>query len=237
MKIAIIGYGKMGREIEQTAIERGHEVLFKFDVSNAHEFTTDKLKEADVAIEFTQPDSAYSNFLKCFEAGIPVVSGTTGWLDKMDEIKQKCEAGNTFFYASNFSLGVNLFFKLNANLGKLMNSVEGYDVSMSETHHTEKKDAPSGTAITLAEGLTEVFDRKSKWVKENAADDSELVIHSIRKDKVPGIHTIRYESDVDLIEITHSAKSRKGFALGAVMAAEFSLSRKGFLTMDDLLVF
>ncbi|NPA45481.1 MAG: 4-hydroxy-tetrahydrodipicolinate reductase, partial [Chlorobi bacterium] len=236
MRIALIGYGKMGKEIEKIAIERGHEIIFKFDITNNNEFTTDNLKKVDVAIEFTQPDSAYKNYLKCFEANIPVVSGTTGWLDNLPNIKSQCEGGKqTFFYASNFSLGVNLFFKLNKTLAQLMNKVEAYDVEISETHHTEKKDAPSGTAITLAEDIISNFNKKETWVKENAVNNSELVIHSYRKDKVPGLHTIKYESDVDYIEITHSAKSRKGFALGAVLAAEFTQKKSGFLTMNDLL--
>ena len=237
MKIALIGYGKMGKEIEKIALERGHEILYKFDLVDKENFIIDKLKKADVAVEFTQPDSAYSNYLKCFEAGIPVVSGTTGWLDKIEDIKQKCKKGSTFFYASNFSLGVNLFFKLNRALAELMNNVEAYDVAISETHHTEKKDAPSGTAITLAEDLLSVYDKKDKWLKEIAVNKTELAIRSIREDKVPGIHTIKYESDVDYIEISHSAKSRKGFALGAVLAAELTQKKSGFLSMDDLLDF
>ncbi len=238
MKIALIGYGKMGKEIEKIALERKHEILFKFDVSNKDDFTINNLKKTDVAIEFTQPESAYKNYLKCFEANIPIVSGTTGWLDKLPNVKFQCEQKNkTFFYASNFSLGVNMFFKLNTNLAKLMNNVEAYDASISETHHTEKKDAPSGTAISLAEDLIKNFNKKQIWVKEKAVNDTELVIRSYRKDKVPGLHTIKYESDVDYIEITHSAKSRKGFALGAVLAAEFTQNNKGFLTMNDLLDF
>ncbi len=236
MKIALIGYGKMGKEIEKIAIERGHEILFKFDINNSDEFTEDNLRKADVAVEFTQPDSAFENYLKCFAANIPVVSGTTGWLDKMPEIKSQCNLyGQTFFYASNFSIGVNLFFKLNNYLAKLMNKTEGYDVSIDETHHTEKKDAPSGTAVTIAEGIISELKNKSSWVKENAVNETEIAVRSFRKGKVPGIHTVKYESDVDYIEITHSAKSRKGFALGAVLAAEFTQKHKGFLTMDDLL--
>lgn len=237
MKIALIGYGKMGKEIEKIALERGHEILYKFDLVDKENFIIDKLKKTDVAIEFTQPDSAYKNYLKCFEAEIPVVSGTTGWLDKIEDIKQKCKKGSTFFYASNFSLGVNLFFKLNRALAELMNNVEAYDVEISEMHHTEKKDAPSGTAITLAEDLISVCDKKDKWVKEIAVNQTEIAIRSIREDKVPGIHTIKYESDVDYIEISHSAKSRKGFALGAVLAAELTQKKSGFLSMADLLDF
>ena len=241
LKIALLGYGKMGKEIEKIALERGHEIVFKFDITEKEDLNTANLRKADVAFEFTQPDSAYNNYLKCFEAGIPVVSGTTGWLDKIEDIKLKCQNGNTFFYASNFSLGVNLFFKLNRSLAKLINYVEDYDVSITEVHHIEKKDAPSGTAISLAEDILSAFDEKNKWVKcsatENTVNMSELAIHSIREDKVPGIHTIKYESDVDKIEITHSAKSRKGFALGAVLAAEFCQKKSGFLSMNDLLDF
>lgn len=241
MKIALIGYGKMGKEIEKIALQRGHEIIFKFDISNQKDFTVNNLKMADVALEFTQPDAAYDNFLACFDAGVPVVSGTTGWLDKIENIKDRCKSGSTFFYASNFSLGVNLFFKLNKKLGELMNKIEGYDLDITEIHHTEKKDAPSGTAITLAEDILNVYNRKDKWVKyseqKSDVNDSELVIRSIRKDKVPGTHTIKFESDVDYIEITHSAKSREGFAKGAVLAAEYAFDKKGFLTMDDLLAF
>ncbi len=237
MKIALIGYGKMGKEIEKIALERGHEILYKFDLVDKEDFIVENIKKADVAIEFTQPDSAFNNYMKCFEAEIPVVSGTTGWLDRIEDIKQKCKKGSTFFYASNFSLGVNLFFKLNKSLAELVNNVEGYDVSITEIHHTEKKDAPSGTAVTLAEDLLSGFEKKNKWVKENAVNMSELAIRSIREDNVPGIHTIKYESDVDYIEITHSAKSRKGFASGAVLAAELTQKKSGFLSMDDLLDF
>lgn len=226
----------MGKEIQKIAIERGHKIIFKYDVNNKNEFTPENLKQADAAIEFTQPDSAYENYMKCFEAKIPVVSGTTGWLDKLSEIKHYCKKNNqTFFYASNFSIGVNLFFKLNKQLAILMNKAEAYDVSISETHHTEKQDAPSGTAITLAEDLIKNSNNKKTWLKENAVNNSELVIRSFREGNVPGIHTVKYESDVDYIEIKHSAKNRKGFALGAVLAAEFTQNHKGFLTMNDLL--
>jgi len=238
MKIALIGYGKMGKEIEKIALERGHEIIYKFDVVDRESFTKENLNNVDVAIEFTQPESAYNNYLKCFEANIPVVSGTTGWLDKLPDIKSQCvQNGKTFFYASNFSIGVNVFFKLNKHLAKLINKIEGYDSSISETHHTEKKDAPSGTAITLAEDLIENSDKKKTWVKENAVNNSELVIRSFREGKVPGIHTVKYESDVDYIEIKHSAKNRKGFAIGAVLAAELTQKKSGFLNMDDLLDF
>lgn len=236
MKIAIIGYGKMGKEIEKNALKRGHQILYKFDINNKDDFNVENLKKADVAIEFTQPDSAFNNYLKCFEANIPVVSGTTGWLDKLPDIKSQCEKnGQTFFYASNFSIGVNIFFKLNKQLARLMNKTKGYKVNIDEIHHIEKKDTPSGTAVTIAENLIKNFDKKETWVKENAVNETELVIRSFREGKVPGIHTVKYESDVDYIEIKHSAKNRKGFATGAVFAAEFTQNHKGFLTMNDLL--
>lgn len=236
MKIALIGYGKMGKEIENLALKRGHNIIFKFDVNNQNEFTSENLKKVDVAIEFTQPNSAFENYRKCFEANVPVVSGTTGWLEKLPEIKQQCDRyGQTFFYASNFSIGVNLFFKLNKQLAILMNKIEGYDVSISEIHHLEKKDAPSGTAVTIAEDLIKNLNNKETWVKENTVNETEITVRSFREGKVPGTHTVKYDSDVDYIEIKHSAKNRKGFALGAILAAEFTKNNKGFLTMDDLL--
>ena len=238
MKIALIGYGKMGKEIEKVALERGHEIVSKIDFNSSDSFDDDSFKAADVAIEFTMPESAYNNYLKCFENNIPVVSGTTGWLDKLDVIKQKCEKeGQTFFYASNFSVGVNIFFEINRQLARIMNKMEEYDVSMEEVHHTQKLDAPSGTAITLAEDIINEIDRKTKWVNEPAKNREELSIISKREGAVPGIHTIKYDSEVDEIVIHHSAKSRKGFALGAVLAAEFTQNNKGFLGMKDLLKF
>ncbi len=237
MNIAIIGYGKMGKEIEQIALQRGHKILFKFDKHNESDFNVENLKKVDAAIEFSEPEAAYNNYLKCFEAELPVVSGTTGWLHKLPKIKELCKNnGNTFFYASNFSLGVNLFFKLNDYLAKLMSNNKDYDLKITETHHTEKKDAPSGTAITLSEGIIENHNLYEDWRKENAENKAEFPIHSLRKVKVPGIHTIKYESGVDFIEITHSAKSRKGFALGAVKAAEFIYPKKGFYGMEDLII-
>lgn len=236
MNIGLIGYGKMGKEIEKIAIERGHQILFKFDLDNQEEFTFENLKKLDVAIEFSQPDAAFDNYMKCFDAGIPVVSGTTGWTDKMPAIIAECEKnGKTFFYASNFSIGVNIFFKVNRQLAALMNSVQGYDVSIDEIHHTEKKDAPSGTAVTIAEDIIAGFAGKKIWVKEVASDNTQLAVRSFREGTVPGIHSVKYESEVDYIQIKHSAKSRKGFAEGAVLAAEFTKNNKGFLTMDDLL--
>ena len=236
MKIALIGYGKMGKEIEQKAMERGHDILFKFDIENASDFTVENLKKVDVAIEFTQPDSAYANYMKCFEAGAKVVSGTTGWLERLSDIKDLCKTeGKTFFYASNFSLGVNILFKLNKQLAEIMNQFSGYTVSITETHHSQKKDAPSGTAVTLAQDIISLSDTHEKMTNKIAVDNTELAVHSIRMGDVPGIHTIRYESDVDYIELTHHTKNRKGLAEGAVLAAEYAYTHKGFLTMNDLL--
>ena len=236
MKIALIGYGKMGKEIEKIALERGHEIALKIDVGNQNDLTVENLKKCDAAIEFTIPSSAVSNYFTCFEAGIPVVSGTTGWLDRKEEVYAKCMAANgTFFYGSNFSVGVNLFFELNRKLAELMAPREEYNVEMTEVHHTQKLDAPSGTAISLADDILEILPGKDKWVNDQEAAQDELNIHSERVGQVPGIHTVKYESDVDFIEITHSAKSRKGFAFGAVLAAEFCLENKGILTMKDLL--
>ncbi len=238
MKIALIGYGKMGQEIEKIALDRGHEIVSKIDVSSSDSFNDDQFKSADVAIEFTRPEAAYENYLKCFEANIPVVSGTTGWLDKLPEIQDRCKNDNqAFFYASNFSLGVNIFFELNKQLARIMNKMNEYNVSMEEVHHTQKLDAPSGTAITLAEGLIENIDSKSNWKLDKEGDASDIAIKAIREGQVPGIHTIKYDSAVDEIIIHHSAKSRKGFALGAVLAAEFVKGKTGYLTMNDLLNF
>jgi dihydrodipicolinate reductase len=237
MKIALIGYGKMGHAIEQIALQRGHEIVSVIDVNNQEDFTSDAFKSADVAIEFSMPAVAMDNYRRAFAAGVPVVSGTTGWLEHLPEIKEACKAGQTFFYASNFSLGVNIFFALNKYLAKIMNDFPAYDVRMVETHHVHKLDAPSGTAITLAEGLIDNIERKNKWVEGKEPAEDEIGICSVREGEVPGIHTVIYESDVDTISITHDAKSRMGFALGAVIAAEFTCGKKGFLTMQDMLKF
>ena len=237
MKIALIGYGKMGHAIEQIALQRGHEIVSVIDVNNQEDFTSDAFKSADVAIEFSMPAVAMDNYCRAFAAGVPVVSGTTGWLEHLPEIKEACKAGQTFFYASNFSLGVNIFFALNKYLAKIMNDFPAYDVRMVETHHVHKLDAPSGTAITLAEGLIDNIERKNKWVEGKEPAEDEIGICSVREGEVPGIHTVIYESDVDTISITHDAKSRMGFALGAVIAAEFTCGKKGFLTMQDMLKF
>ena len=237
MKIALIGYGKMGHAIEQIALQRGHEIVSVIDVNNQEDFTSDAFKSDDVAIEFSMPAVAMDNYRRAFAAGVPVVSGTTGWLEHLPEIKEACKAGQTFFYASNFSLGVNIFFALNKYLAKIMNDFPAYDVRMVETHHVHKLDAPSGTAITLAEGLIDNIERKNKWVEGKEPAEDEIGICSVREGEVPGIHTVIYESDVDTISITHDAKSRMGFALGAVIAAEFTCGKKGFLTMQDMLKF
>ena len=239
MKIALIGYGKMGHEIEKTAISRGHEIVCIIDVDNQEDFESEAFKSADIAIEFTNPKVAYQNYLKAFQAGVKVVSGSTGWLSEHgEEIKQLCaHEGKTLFWSSNFSLGVAIFSAVNKYLARLMNQFPTYDVSMSETHHIHKLDAPSGTAITLAEAILDNVDRKDCWVKEEAKAANELPIHSIREGEVAGIHSIRSDSEADSITITHDAKNRKGFALGAVLAAEFTADKQGFLGMGDLFPF
>lgn len=234
MKILLVGYGKMGKAIEQVALSRGHSIAGRVDIK-----TSDTIAAgADVAIEFTQPESAVENITKCLSLGIPVVSGTTGWLDKLDEVKAACgKYDGAFFYASNYSLGVNIFFKVNEYLARLMSGQESYDVSIDETHHTQKKDSPSGTAITLAEGIIKNLPRKKLWVNRPPEQRDHLAINSFRVDPAPGTHTVRYRSAVDDIEITHTAHSREGFALGAVLVAEWIRGRKGTFTMDDFLPF
>ena len=238
MKIALIGYGKMGKEIEQIALGRGHSIALKIDIQNQEELTIENLKQADVAIEFTSPATAVNNYKLCFDAGVPVVSGTTGWLEQKTEVELLCTAKKgCFFYASNFSLGVNIFFAMNRYLAKVMNEFPQYDVSMTEVHHTQKLDAPSGTALTIAEDIISLNELKSSWTIDEPASKEELYIKPIREGVVPGIHTVKYDSEVDFIEITHSAYSRKGFAFGAVLAAEYSAGRIGILSMTDLLNF
>lgn len=237
MNIALIGYGKMGHEIERIALERGHTIVSVIDIDNPDEFESANFRSADVAIEFTRPETALTNYGKCFAAGLPIVSGTTGWLDHLEEIKTACSKGQTFFYASNFSLGVNLFFALNKKLAEMMNNFPLYNVHIKEIHHTQKLDAPSGTAITLAEDLICRIDRKTSWNKESQETPEQLAITSERTGQVPGFHEITYESKFDTITIAHNAKSRAGFALGAVLAAEFTIGKKGFLGMPDLLGF
>ena len=238
MKIALIGYGKMGHAIEEIAKERGHLIVSTIDVDNLEDIDSPPFLSADVAIEFSQPQNAFVNYLKCFERNIPIVAGTTGWLARLDEIKNLCiEKNQTFFYASNYSIGVNIFFALNKYLAKIMNHFPSYDVQMEETHHIHKLDSPSGTGITLAEHILENIGRKKQWKEGLEGTNEDLLIHSRREGEVPGIHEIIYESDVDTIRIQHSAKSRKGFALGAVLAAEFVKGKKGFLSMNDMLNF
>lgn len=238
MNIALIGYGKMGHEIEKIALQRGHNIVSIIDMNNLEEFNSPAFKSADVAIEFSTPDSAIQNYRKCFEVGVAVVAGTTGWLEHLDEVKRACaEQGQTFFYASNYSLGVNIFFALNKYLAKIMNNYPSYEVKMEEVHHIHKLDAPSGTAITLAEDLIKEVDRKRRWSLEVEEKQTDLPIHCIREGEVPGIHEIIYESEADIISIKHDAKSRVGFALGAVLAAEFTNGKKGFLGMGDMLKF
>lgn len=251
MKIALIGYGKMGKEIEKVAIARGHEIVSIIDVDNQDDFNSEAFKSADVAIEFTNPMVAYDNYMRTFAAGVKLVSGSTGWMDKHgDEVKELCtQGGKTLFWSSNFSLGVAIFSAVNKYLAKIMNNFPAYEVSMTETHHVHKLDAPSGTAITLAEGILENMTRKNKWVKGTLATpdgtvsgttecaDNEFPVSSIREGEVFGIHTIRYDSEADSISITHDAKNRKGFALGAVLAAEYTAKHEGLLGMNDLFQF
>ncbi|WP_297244124.1 4-hydroxy-tetrahydrodipicolinate reductase [uncultured Prevotella sp.] len=252
MKIALIGYGKMGRMIEQIAKDRGHEIVSIIDVDNQQDFDSEAFKSADVAIEFTNPTAAYGNYLKAFKNNVKVVSGSTGWMkDHGDDVRQMCseEGGQTLFWASNFSIGVAIFSAVNRYLAKIMNGFTQYDVRMEETHHIHKLDAPSGTAITLAEEIIDNIDRKTDWVKgvQRLADGTvegtndvaadKLAIESIRRDEVPGIHSVIYDSDADSITITHDAHSRKGFALGAVLAAEYTKDHKGLLTISDMFKF
>lgn len=226
----------MGKEIERIALDRGHEIVLKIDVTNPEDLSVSNLQQADVAIEFTTPESAVENYKLCFEAGIPAISGTTGWLARKSEVYQLCETLNgTFFYTSNFSLGVNIFFVLNKKLAELMAKQGEYKVEMKEIHHTQKLDAPSGTAITLAEGILENIPELKSWVNHSTGQVSELGIISEREGQVPGTHIINYDSEVDYIEITHCAKNRKGLAFGAVLAAEYSFGKKGILTMNDML--
>ena len=236
MNIALFGFGKMGKAIEEIALQKGHNIVLRIHDQNLEELTKQNLQRADVAIEFTGPQSAVDNILLSFNAGVPVVCGTTGWLSKMGMVQQKCkELSGTFLYASNFSIGVNIFFELNKKLAELMKYQLNYNVSMEEIHHTEKKDAPSGTAITLAEGIIATLPQKTKWVNKNSDVSDELSILSKRIDPAAGTHSVKYSSEVDDIEIIHTAHNRKGFAAGAVLAAEFVFGKKGVFNMKDVL--
>lgn len=238
MDIALIGYGKMGHAIEEIALQNGHKIVLKISIENTEDLTGENLQKADVAIEFTGPESAADNLKKCFDTGIPVVCGSTGWLDKWEEIKNICLSKNgAMVYASNYSIGVNLFFELNTYLSQLMNEYDTYNVKMEEIHHTQKKDAPSGTAITLAEQILENIQRKKRWVNHNSSNSEELEIISERTDPAPGTHKIKYTSPIDDLEIIHTAHSRMGFAGGAVKAAEFLKGKEGIFTMKDVLGF
>lgn len=238
MKIALIGYGRMGHMIKKIAEERGNEVVAIIDIDNTADFNSPAFRSADVAIEFTVPKVGVENILKCFEAGIPVVSGTTGFGDRLPSLKEKCERGEgTLLYSTNFSIGVNIFRAINRYLASVMNDFPQYRPYMSETHHIHKLDHPSGTAITLAEELVETYRHTPGWYEPATETKPEtfLPVSSVREGEVPGIHTIKWESDVDFISITHSAKSRAGFAAGAVMAAEWLAGKKGFFTMSQML--
>jgi 4-hydroxy-tetrahydrodipicolinate reductase len=238
MKIALIGYGKMGRMIEEIALSRGHEIVSVIDIDNQQDFESEAFKQAEVAIEFTNPTAAYDNYLKAWTQGVKVVSGSTGWMKEHgDEVRHACEAeGKTLFWASNFSIGVAIFSAVNRYLAKIMNQFPQYDVELEETHHVHKLDHPSGTAITLGEEIVEAIDRKEAWA-EDTTDPKLLRIDHIRRGEVPGIHTIRYDSDADCITITHDAHSRRGFALGAVLAAEYTNEHEGLLTISDMFKF
>ncbi|HWK06138.1 MAG TPA: 4-hydroxy-tetrahydrodipicolinate reductase [Puia sp.] len=238
MKIALIGYGKMGKAIEEIALAKGHEIVLKISVDNLGDNTEENIRKADVAIEFTGPDSAYDNIRRCLQAGVPVVAGSTGWLEKYEELKQFCRTeGKTFLYASNFSIGVNIFFEVNKRLAELMAPHPEYNINLTEIHHTQKRDAPSGTAITLAEQILERVPRKKGWVNHISDNSDDLSILSERINPAPGTHNITYSSTVDTIEITHTAHNRQGFASGAVLAAEFIYNKKGVFSMKDVLGF
>ena len=238
MKIALIGYGKMGRMIEGIALSRGHEIVSVIDIDNQQDFESEAFASADVAIEFTTPWTAYDNYMKAWKAGVKVVSGSTGWMkDHGDEVRRACsEGGKTLFWASNFSVGVAIFSAVNEYLAKIMNAFPQYDVNMVETHHVHKLDAPSGTAITLAEQIVDNLDRKKKWGLHETAQDV-LRIDDIRRGEVAGIHSVTYDSPEDMITITHDAHGRTGFALGAVLAAEYTANHEGLLTTSDLFRF
>ena len=240
MDIALIGYGKMGKMIESIATERGHRIILKIDVDNLDEFTHANLGKAQAAIEFTKPETAFANITRCIEYGVPVVSGSTGWFNRLEEVKRFCtERTGSMLCTSNFSIGVNIFFEINRQLARIMNQYPDYSADIEEIHHTQKSDAPSGTAITLAEGVMNEIPRIQKWVLQEQSvemyHDTSLPIRAIRRDSVPGTHHVKYSSEIDNIEFIHTAHNRKGFALGAVLAAEFIHDKKGVFSMQDLL--
>jgi 4-hydroxy-tetrahydrodipicolinate reductase len=236
MKIALVGYGKMGQAIEKIALHRNHSIVLKVDLDNAADLNPDKLSQAEMAIEFTGPDTAFPNIIKCLEAGVPVVCGSTGWLEKQGEAAQFCVSHNgSLLYSSNFSVGVNIFFEINKKLAELMSGHPEYKIGVTEVHHAGKKDAPSGTAISLAQQIIEKVESKKLWVNQSSENIHELEIISQRRDSVPGIHAVKYGSSIDDIEIIHTAHNREGFATGAVLAAEFLQHRKGIFTMKDVL--
>lgn len=245
MKIALLGYGKMGQIIERFALERGHEVVLKISVDNLDELTTANLSKADVAIDFSAPDAAIDNIYACFDANLPIVVGTTGWYGQLQEVKDACiSRNNTLLYGSNFSIGVNIFFHINKVLARLMNNFPDYDVQVEEIHHTQKLDSPSGTAMTIAEGIIDEVGRKKEWVNElvgtpldEKLKQDQILIESHRIEQVPGTHTVVYSSEVDDIEFKHTAHSRAGFALGAVVAAEWLENKQGFYNIADIFNF
>lgn len=238
MKIALLGYGKMGHIIEEIALQRKHEIVLRINDENLNELTLENIQKADVAIEFTNPQSAVDNILFCLDHNVAIVCGTTGWLFQLNKIEERCkEVNGTFLYASNFSVGVNIFFEINKKLASLVKTHTGYDVTIEEIHHTQKKDAPSGTAITLAEQIINEPGKKNKWVNNETENKNELSIISKRMDEVPGTHSVKYFSNIDDIEIIHTAHNRKGFAEGAVLAAEFIKDKKGIFSMKDVLGF
>ncbi len=236
MKIALIGYGKMGKAIEEIALEKGHEIVLKIGSQNKYDLNPAGLQNADVAIEFTGPESAVQNIMTCIDGSIPVVCGSTGWLQDWDKVTAYCNLHKgTLLYASNFSIGVNIFFEVNRKLAQLMSTRTEYNVSLEEIHHTQKKDAPSGTAITIAEDILHEIPFKTSWTKQHGGKKEELVIESKRVDPAPGTHIVTYTSEIDSIEIKHTAHSRKGFAMGALLAAEFLSGRQGIFSMQDVL--
>lgn len=236
MRIAIIGYGKMGHMIEEVAVQRGHEIVLKINIENTEDFTKENCSKADVAIEFTGPSTAYENVKKCIDFGLPVVSGSTGWNDKLEIVKNYAkEKKGSFLHTSNFSIGVNIFFEVNKLLARLMSPHAEYDVTLKEIHHTAKLDAPSGTAVTLAEQVLANLPRKINWVKDRSDKPGELAIISERIDPAPGTHFVKYSSEIDDIEIIHTAHNRKGFAQGAVLAAEYISDKNGIFSMQEVL--